>query len=51
MVILDLAVWIVHHLGTNQQGKTYLLEGTYSLDKALNTNAWLSVTKVVEEFE
>ena len=31
--------------------KAYALEGTRSLDKALNTNAQMSAAKVVEEFE
>jgi len=31
--------------------KTYLLEGTCSFDKALNTNAWLSAAKVVKELK
>jgi len=35
----------------NRQRKAYLLEGTHSLDEALNANAQLSAVKVVEEFE
>jgi hypothetical protein len=29
----------------------YLLKGTYSLDKALNTKAWLLAAKMVENVE
>jgi len=28
--------------------KTHLLEGAYSLDKALNADAWLLLVKMVE---
>jgi len=32
-------------------GIAYLLKGAYSLDKALNTKAWLSAAKMVENIE
>ena len=32
-------------------GNTHLLKGTYGLDKALDTNTWLLVVNVVEEFK
>jgi len=51
MAIFDLIARIVSHLEMNGQGKIYLLEGTCSLDEALNTNAWLLAAKVVEKFE
>ena len=31
--------------------KTYLLEGTYSLNESLNPNAWLSAAKMIKEGE
>jgi len=38
-------------IANNLEGMAHLLEGTYGLDKALNTDAWLSAAKVVEEFK
>ena len=51
MTILGLVARIVRYLEINRQGKANLLEGTCSLDKTLNANAWLSAAKVVEKFK